>query len=66
MAALAGDVSDGEEERMSEEKAELVSLGVDRSDKDKKKRDLKWLVARLTRLARFEAGHHPKESIKVS
>ena len=66
MAALAGDVGDGEEERMSEEKAELVSLGVDRSDKDKKKRDLKWLVARLTRLARFEAGHHPKESIKVS
>ena len=29
-------------------------------------RDLKWLVERLSRLARFEAAHHPKESIKVS
>ena len=34
-------------------------------EEEKKKKDFKWLVSRLTRLARFEAGHHPKESIKV-
>ena len=28
-------------------------------------RDLKWLVERMMRLAKFEAAHHPKESIKV-
>ena len=28
-------------------------------------KDLNWLVGRLSRLARFEAGYHPKESMKV-
>lgn len=28
-------------------------------------RDLSWLIGRLSRLARFEAGHHPKDSQKV-
>ena len=31
----------------------------------KRVRDLNWLVERLSRLAKFEAAHHPKESIKV-
>ena len=30
------------------------------------KRDLEWLITRLSRLAKFEAAHHPKESKKVS
>lgn len=28
------------------------------------KRDLEWLITRLSRLAKFEAAHHPKESKK--
>ena len=28
-------------------------------------KDLKWLIWRMSRLASYEAGHHPKESIKV-
>lgn len=28
-------------------------------------RDLSWLINRLSRLARFEAGHHTKEARKV-
>ena len=28
-------------------------------------RDLAWLIAQFARLARFEAGHHPKQSQKV-
>ena len=28
-------------------------------------RGLSWLIGRLARLARFEAGHHPKDSQKV-
>ena len=29
-------------------------------------KDLNWLIERLSRVARFEAAHHPKESRKVS
>ena len=43
---------DGEEEYSDGEKEQTV-------------RDLKWLVERMLRLARFEAARHPKESIKV-
>ena len=28
-------------------------------------KDLNWLIDRMSRLARYEAGHHPKESMKV-
>lgn len=28
-------------------------------------RDLKWLMRRMSRLASYEAGHHPKDSVKV-
>lgn len=28
-------------------------------------RNLHWLIARLSRLAKYEAGHHPKEPLKV-
>ena len=28
-------------------------------------KDLNWLINRMSRLARYEAGHHPKESMKV-
>ena len=28
-------------------------------------RNLHWLIARLSRIAKYEAGHHPKESLKV-
>ena len=28
-------------------------------------RDLHWLIGRLSRLAKYEAGHHPKEPLKV-
>lgn len=28
-------------------------------------KDLGWLINRLTRLAKYEAGRHPKESLKV-
>ena len=31
----------------------------------KKKKGLKWLAKKLARLAKYEAGHHPKESIKA-
>ena len=41
--------------------------GVDDGNDDRggRERDLTWLVERLSRMARFEAAHHPKESIKV-
>lgn len=26
---------------------------------------LSWLIDRMSRVARYEAGHHPKESMKV-
>ena len=29
-------------------------------------RNLSWLIQRLSRLAKYEAGHHPKESLKVT
>ena len=28
-------------------------------------RDLHWLIGRLSRLAKYEASHHPKEPLKV-
>lgn len=28
-------------------------------------RNLHWLIGRLSRLAKYEAGHHPKEPLKV-
>ncbi len=28
-------------------------------------KDLSWLIGQLSKLARFEAGHHPKQSRKV-
>ena len=28
-------------------------------------RDLHWLIGRLSRLAKYEAGHYPKEPLKV-
>ncbi len=31
----------------------------------RRRRDVKWLMKRMSRLASYEAGHNPKESIKV-
>ena len=63
MLLVSGDVDDTDEETEEEEwskRVELVGSAV-----GKEKRGLKWLAARMSRLARYEAGCHPKESIKV-
>ena len=39
---------------------------VDEDGKGERVRDLRWLVERMLRLARFEAAQHPKQSLKVS
>ncbi len=43
----------GETQALEGRKPEQVSM-----------RDVKWLINRLSRLAKYEAGHHPKEALK--
>ena len=37
----------------------------DRRIGERRRKDLEWLIGRMSRLARYEAGYHPKQSIKV-
>lgn len=39
---------------------------VDETATRQRVRNLHWLIGRLSRIAKYEAGHHPKESLKVS
>ena len=39
--------------------------GEEGDEVEQRVRDLQRLVERLSRVARFEAAHHPKQSIKV-
>lgn len=45
---------------------EEVEEEVDKTATRQRVRNLHWLIGRLSRIAKYEAGHHPKESLKVS
>ena len=58
-------VSESDSEEEVEVSAQVLK-GVARGTvRGRKGRDLQWLIRRMSRLARYEAGHHPKDSIKV-
>lgn len=45
---------------------ELGAAGVVGDEEDgERRRDLFWLINRMSRLAKYEAAHHPKETMKV-
>lgn len=60
MALLSSDGDDTDEEGGCPNMAELGGGAISKDE-----RGLKWLTAKMSRLARYEAGRYPKESIKV-
>ena len=57
---------DTQEEEVEEEVEKEVEEEVDKTATRQRVRNLHWLIGRLSRIAKYEAGHHPKESLKVS
>ncbi len=55
----------GDEMEEEEEEGRKRNRGTGHMRKRRRARDLRWLIDRMSRLARYEAGHRPKEAIKV-